>query len=76
MDIAFAAPGLDVRFNFHSPFPFFEIDCGERRRLPIQAKRECEIAGWEKCFFAPPTSLRVDLAQAYRPAEKGEVSTF
>jgi len=39
-------------------FPFFEIDCGNGCRLPIQAKKECEIAGQGTFIFPgrePPT---------------------
>src|SRR5262249_6686825 len=44
---------LDVCFNFHRCFPLFEIDCGKDCRLPIQAKKECEIAGREKILITP-----------------------
>ena len=50
MDVTDGCPDLDVRFNFHGCFPFFEIDCGERRRLPIQAKKGEEIAGRGNAF--------------------------
>jgi hypothetical protein len=46
---------FNVRFDFHSCNSFlrrYKVDCGERRRLPIQAKMKCEIAGRGRLFFA------------------------
>jgi len=40
-------------------FPFFwefVAESGERRRLPIQAKKECEIAGQVNILMTPTNS--------------------
>ena len=52
-DIHIGDPCFHVRLDFHTCVFLsrnFEMNCGERRRPPIQAKMECEIAGRGECF--------------------------
>ena len=70
---AFYPTGLHIRFDFHGVFPFFEIDCGERRHLPIQAKKGCEIAGRESVFGFAQNSFAAPLwafrAESVKPMQ-------
>src|SRR5215813_2682116 len=43
-------PALTLVLTFIDAFPFFEIDCSNGCRLPIQAKKECKIAGRGSVF--------------------------
>jgi len=58
VDRAIGGACFHIRFDFHEFFRSFEFvaDSGEDRRLPIQAKKECEITGRANISMTPTNS--------------------